>query len=258
MAEDDNSVENNAAAGPQGRGEAVPVSRGKTEEKSCKCKCQQNHYFSQKTKDFISLGTLIAVCVYTGITIALWCNGTQQLKVSRDTEIRQLRAYVVVDSLTAILAATGIPTEITYLPNNIGQTPAANVQFFGRAFLAKSRLEAFDLPPLDTDSVNQGSGILNPSAQFKDSALSYVRVRPEITQEQWEAAAKFITSRLIAFGEVTYKDVFNINRHTWWCQMAGGHSITGGPNAGKVSLIAPWEPCLTQPGPGKLPPNRFD
>jgi hypothetical protein len=185
-------------------------------------------------------------------------NSREQTRISRDTEIRQLRAYSVVDSPAAILSpATNLPVEVRYLPNNVGQTPAKDVIYFARAFLAKSRLEAFNLPPFDTSQIpNHGPDVLLPSSQFKDAGYNPVKINPPITQEEWDERRKFIQSRLIAFGEVVYKDVFDIERHTWWCYMAGGSTSTVGPDAGRNMLTSPWERCLGEPG--KLPPNRFD
>jgi hypothetical protein len=104
---EENSTESNAATGPEGHGDVTPVLRRETEIESRKCECRQEPYFSKKTKDLIALFTLIAVGVYTCITILLWCNSNQQLATSRDTEKRDLRAYVYLDTKT-----------ITYPPGN--------------------------------------------------------------------------------------------------------------------------------------------
>ena len=90
----DNSSQSHTDTGPEGHGEAIPVAGRKAEKEPCSRNCCEETYFSHKTKDFISLFTLIAVSVYTGITILLWCNSNKQIIISADTEKRDLRAYV--------------------------------------------------------------------------------------------------------------------------------------------------------------------
>jgi hypothetical protein len=92
MPEDD-STQGNANAGSEGQGEPAPILRREAEEKNLQKQCGEKPYFSNKTKDLVSLLTVIAIAIYTCITILLWCNSTKQLAVTRDTEVRQLRAY---------------------------------------------------------------------------------------------------------------------------------------------------------------------
>jgi hypothetical protein len=52
--------------------------------------------YLSKLENWVSLLTLFAVAIYTAITVLLWHNSNKQLAISRDTEERQLRAYVHV------------------------------------------------------------------------------------------------------------------------------------------------------------------
>ena len=91
----------------------IPVLRRPAEEKAGKGQCGEQSYFSHKTKDLISLATAIAVSAYTAITVFLWCNSTQQIAISRDAEIRQLRAYVgfTGDEIALVCTACDDPTK---------------------------------------------------------------------------------------------------------------------------------------------------
>src|SRR5665213_4389935 len=122
----DNGEQSNTAAGSEGLREAAPILRREAEIEPCKCKRCEQPYFSKKTKDFISVFTLIAVSVYTGVSILLWCNSNKQLTVSQDAEIHQLRAYLYVRRFPITVSQTTATANVEI--NHAGVTPAYNVR----------------------------------------------------------------------------------------------------------------------------------
>ena len=144
MAED-HSTNNNGNVGPEGPGKSIPVTRREAEVTPCKCKCEKQTYFTQRTKDIISLVTLIALGVYTAVTILILCNSQYQSKIIRNQLTLAYPPKLLVTNV-AIWPATGKPGD----PVNL--LPKAAIK--GKAWLVNVGAESTALgkenPPFDS------------------------------------------------------------------------------------------------------------
>jgi hypothetical protein len=224
MAEN-NSTGNNGNVGPERQDEPVPVARGEAEIKPSKCECEQKPYFSKKKKDLISLFTLIAISVYTGITILLWCNSNRQIAVSRDTEQRQLRAYVFVDTAQTVNIDDDITKDDTtalqsviITTKNYGLTPAFGVKDDGT-------LKFTDFPPKsDVFHKLQPTGPISVET-MGPQGMSKKVIEPVPNFALGVPRKKLLKDKVKAiyvFGKIDYRDAFGFHRCTRYRYMVGG------------------------------------
>ena len=174
----------------------------------------------------------IAIC-----TIILVFSGFYALHISRDTEKRQLRAYV-----SPVLKSGGAFTEnesaIEITIENFGQTPAKNCFENGEIKI---------LPyPLPKGYVFKNS--------FKHNAESYSSIYPKADNAiiGWLKAGRAFTKaeieeitsnnshrRAYAFGTLTYADIFNESHFTNFCFVLDPNSI----KKTKASIESIWMVC---------------
>jgi hypothetical protein len=177
----------------------------------------RNGYFS-KPKNWVALLTLIAVSIYTAITILLWCNSTKQVAVSRDTEIRQLRAYVFLSNVhIRVDDAKNNLLEIDLAVKNFGSTPASDYFFWTctalREFPLTSplQIEPRDLKPL-------GKSVLAPGD------IRYIH-NPDVCDDpprrqgggipaEERALLQSGKKAIYVYGTLHYKDAWNESRWT--------------------------------------------
>jgi hypothetical protein len=216
---DNNSTESDATAGPEGHSEAAPVLGRETKEKSCKCKYEQKPYFSQRVKDFISLLTLIAVSLYTGITILLWCNSNQQLsaviesnKTNRESLTSVQRAFIA-PSITIEAQGTGDQIKWLVVPfiENTGNTPTRSLRANIIGTLGPDYQELGFQKSLDAEvGYNQGVEIggVPPTQAFlgPHAKVSYMSL--EHTQQQLKMISTGEWASVLA-GTIHYYDVFD-------------------------------------------------
>jgi hypothetical protein len=208
-----------------------------------------NHARHEDKTLFWARAAGIGVGAYTLLTIPIMIAAIYSARTAGDAEVRQLRAYVVASASGVVLSDQQIPVKIRYVINNIGVTPATRVQLFGKGVFAPPLSFMGGTPPLDTKTVNYGTSVL--SALDKDIQHSFVEIQPPISKDQW-ALFTIGPRRAEIYGEVIYRDVFNIDeRHTWFCyslEKVIGPSLV---ENGEKIYSGTWQTC-----PGDT--NRFD
>lgn len=171
-------------------------------------------YFN-KPKNWVSLLTLLFVGVYTGLTYCTLRDADDALKVSRDTERRQLRAYLYVDHEDLLPKGPSfdprVPIGATVNLHTAGSTPAYKLRLS-----ATVEIGDFPMPRSKlSDPVKRGGeGITRESypilygdkaikqrveVKFLPEALASLRQPP---QQQHH--------RFYLFGSVRYFDIFGI------------------------------------------------
>ena len=157
-------------------------------------------------------GFWIAIVGAVGIVAALLLT-IDSNRIARDTARRQLRAYMVVDTVTGDIGSDGITARLRWI--NCGQTPAFDVS--GDVKLHISTEPNFD----DISIRNQAKTTVGAGKGFSISdALPYSEFENKSgdTEEIWFCA------RLV------YNDVFGIEHKTEGCfSYAGGKSFVAGP-----------------------------
>lgn len=132
-----------------------------------------------------------------------------QTAVTRDTEHRQLRAYV------GLIPLDGTPENIgRFAIKNYGSTPARNIQVFGDTRVLQGPLPEPKLLELvdGANSKSPFSQVVFPQDQVPfefgpDSKIETIKV-------QWGGNA---TMGLYTFGKISYDDVFGKEHKTSFC-----------------------------------------
>jgi hypothetical protein len=152
-------------------------------------------------------------------TDKLWVAGEQQLKLSRGTAERQLRAYLyVVSNTTPDIDGDG-PLEGRFLMKNGGQTPAYDVKSVCSATFGRYPFEG-EPPPLPEEKFKGGT-VLVPGGVV---LLSHTY--PGQPTETWKKALKEGNQRFVMYGEIRYNDVFGESHVTKYRAMYGGPDST--------------------------------
>ena len=77
MSDNSDGATEKSAASDSGQRETITVAARKPEIKSCKCNCDEKGYFAKK-ENWVSLGTLAALVIYTGFTFCILRSSQQQ------------------------------------------------------------------------------------------------------------------------------------------------------------------------------------
>lgn len=139
-----------------------------------------------------------------------------QVSTARETEHKQLRAYVSVKVPNPIRNFGPNQTaELEIVLQNSGQTPALDTVVTGILFLRPYPLpDAMDLTiPNSQTKTESGRGItLSP----RDENVG-IRLEREIAPAVHDAAVEGKIARYYAFGTVRYRDVFSIEHWSHFC-----------------------------------------
>jgi hypothetical protein len=151
---------------------------------------------------------LIGVAVYTVITAIILC-------VQRDSEIRQLRAYVGLDNSVPTRLD---PDRITTAMNNFGQTPANHTKFFSNwEFLpyGEGLPDKFGFPEKPVCEENKGT-LLSSAIVFPKDAVKAQRMHcAGEVDKLMQAERKGLNAFL--YGHIEYLDIFGYSRRTNFC-----------------------------------------
>jgi len=191
--------------------EAVPETR--PDEYKCGKHSHDAHDWA--TLSILAL-TLIAAGFAAGITGWQAVSARQQLAVARDTELRQLRAYVGVESVTLRPLEAGRPLAADLHVKKFGPTPAGRVQVFGQPSavrepdLSEKALRTFghtapeSLVPTAERTITVGDAKVKEPDEMQDA------LHPS-------KAPKLLTTDLLVYGLVSYRDVSDTTRSTEFC-----------------------------------------
>jgi hypothetical protein len=180
----------------------------------------------------ISLFTLIAVSVYTGITILILCNSTSQLAVSRDNEKRSLRAYAFptpggVENFSAEKALS-----TTVIAKTMGATPAYKIR--GGISVQPGEYPLQHSPSLNVivpkaappnvivqqQEAFQNSAFLSPGNTFILRGGYWA-----LGQPTFDKINDGKTYRLYVWGRVDYEDVFKDPHWFTYCYAYKGADV---------------------------------
>jgi hypothetical protein len=175
---------------------------------------------------------VLAIC-----TIFLVFVGCGALFISRDTEKRQLRAYVTPSNIKS--DGTGSVLNIGFTVENFGQTPAKNCSIRGDA-----KVLPFPLPHRYIFQI--------PNAPFKQKT----RVDPKIVSPSFvemkyvlsdahgvEILANDSSNRIYMFGVITYEDIFNDPHITNFCYFMELDPTPKKTRIGRPARTFKWADC---------------
>jgi hypothetical protein len=158
------------------------------------------------------------VGIYTAITLGIAIIALCQLNTARDTEDRQLRAYIGI-----VIPSDG-PGDRNFLPPNIpaihlsiknfGQTPAYRVTYQSGVDLKQYPL------PKNTEYPTPTIGPQNPITVFPGTPEPLGIRSPggrALTNEEVKAIQDGNSKRLCFWGTITYVDAFGYSRYTNYC-----------------------------------------
>jgi hypothetical protein len=176
---------------------------------------------------------------YATLTFLLLIVATCQLQSSRDTEIRQLRAYIGITTATPLQMG---PNVIVAMIDNFGQTPANQVKFFSNwEFMGPTERPGptFGFPekPECQPNVLNLSVILSAGPVFPKNPIAAQRLHCPDEIPQLQAAERREKSAFF-YGHIEYRDAFGERRRTNFCYLY----ISGGsPLCDRYNEIDPKE-----------------
>jgi hypothetical protein len=191
----------------------------------------------------IEVATAVGVGVYTLITAGLLIAGLYQLKASadqieimRDTEHRQLRAYVGMNPGDVEDFGVSGKQKIRFIRKNFGSTPAYDVGFSKLGF---SIIKIGD--PIDFGMTGcVGPGIPGQITMFPTTELPWIITLGDtknVTQQSADRLVGLFTNaelqlvksgdrQFVYWGTACYRDAFNKPHFTNYCWMYKGASMT--------------------------------
>lgn len=131
----------------------------------------------------------------------------------KDTAERQLRAYVSVDSAEIIDLAAGLTPAARLIVKNSGQTPAYNLTGIGGIAIG----ESFEKLPPPT-----GSTAMSKSSLSAGAIADQLHQAPQPLTSEAMAALIAGTVILWVYGELHYRDTFDVIRFTKYRFQVGG------------------------------------
>ncbi|MGP8232361.1 MAG: hypothetical protein ACLQL2_06805 [Methylovirgula sp.] len=205
--------------------EAARIAAGQSPIEKNACGCPHKKGYFSKPENWVGLLTLLAVGAYTVITFFMWCNSNRQLAISKDTEHRSLRAYMIITDFgvacpdcgdIALSADTyGMRNAILTRFENNGQTPAFQVEGITN-WLPEPKANA-SLPKDFAFADHKRTGFVSKSDigrdKHKDSA-------EEITDQKDIAMFKAAGDGQITmflYGHVDYCDIFGEPHSVAFC-----------------------------------------
>ncbi len=175
------------------------------------------------THDPVAFYTSLLVlftAILGGSTLALWWSTRRLVRGAEETAQRQLRAYVGVTVTDCELKhpeesrRSSDPSIFTMVLKilNSGQTPAYDmITVTTVMFLDHPVAVDYDFSrPL---GANPSMAVLNPGADIRHETKPYLLSAAEV-EEMRDLNSK---RRLYTFGEIKYRDAFNMSRHTHFC-----------------------------------------
>lgn len=139
----------------------------------------------------------------------------QSMWISKTAAINQLRAYIGIDMEGQSWSQqTDGRININFKTVNFGQTPAKNLQIRGSIKIIPTNIPKNFRPNYYIFNLAQPKIV-----QFPDHPLSgNIISRDSFTPYEFKEAISFKSNiRIFVFFSISYNDVFNIERHTYFC-----------------------------------------
>jgi hypothetical protein len=149
----------------------------------------------------------------------------KQTTIAQDTAQRQLRAYVGVDMQGMNYGQQPDGKIVAfYKIFDYGQTPAKDMQIDGSIKILPSDLPNSYRPEYHHFNSAQPNIVIFPGHSFTGNIISETAYSPN----EMKAAMAFRgDQKIYLFLRITYKDVFNVERHTFFCAFLLRQSDTG-------------------------------
>ncbi|MGY4237261.1 hypothetical protein ACVIIW_006208 [Bradyrhizobium sp. USDA 4449] len=122
--------------------------------------------YLNKPENKVSFATLLFVGAYTVITIFMWCT-------QRDTEYRQLRAYVLSQHVKVFISNTAPNLKIELVFKNYGSTPAYRLRGWHCVVVNRFENDADGALTIETNEANF------PEPPFSDNTAPARTVAPQ-------------------------------------------------------------------------------
>jgi hypothetical protein len=150
----------------------------------------------------------------------------QSAQISKDTEIRQLRAYISLELAVPPELIPGQPARSIWRIRNTGRTPAYKVTGTTEADIRPYPPPRPNVYALDTPMVLK-EDIINPN-RF---STAFIATKKPLSKEEVAAIAEGSSLRFYFWGTIFFFDAFNVSRYANFC------IIVGGPNMGEAEEI---------------------
>jgi hypothetical protein len=174
---------------------------------------------NEKWKSAREWATVVLVAftvIFTGLS---YCVFNSQLVVSRDTEERQLRAYVLPSESEIVKLSEGEPVSATVVIHNFGLTPGYRMRGWGGIEIVDLRFP-YSLKPPPTQQW-QSLGYLAPGAISK----LHTQTPEKLTDGQVRGLKGGYVAVFI-WGRVEYTDTFRHPHWTTFTRFYGGPAGT--------------------------------
>lgn len=167
---------------------------------------------------FVAVGTLGKIARQTKATEDSAKTAERTLQQMADTSVRQLRAYLCIDAAALKFKQPSVPEAQVHI-KNVGQTPAYDVRGWIHTWYASFPLQQ-DLPSPPEDFM-MASTVLAPSG-------TSIHLTPEKPPLCSSAMAHLGTplNTLYVYGSITYRDIFQFERHLKYRLIFGGSEGT--------------------------------
>jgi hypothetical protein len=135
----------------------------------------------------------------------------QQLAVSKDTEIRQLRAYLHIRYFPIVADQTTAAAKIEI--NHAGATPAYKIKLDTQMSVARYLVGDLDLPDITSPNVGpveRSEYSILYSTEFIPKTVTMLAYATEAMRAVWSKDPLIGDNRLYLHGVVRYLDVFGI------------------------------------------------
>jgi hypothetical protein len=183
----------------------------------------------RERKHPLDIGTFIFAVVAAVATAAAAIFAYQQGEISRDTERRQLRAYVTVDEVDIVKFDQSQPVQAHLVLKNTGQTPAYNISAI--TLIQPNLPSAHSNRSLDGLTLKRTRGVLGTGGVLQ----MYPAISRTLSDEEYYYV-KNGAGEIDIFGEVTYTDAFGTLRCTRY-----SFSYVGSDGSHPDKLVTPTE-----------------
>jgi hypothetical protein len=200
----------------EGHEESLYAALRQAEEKQNSRYQKARTYFSE-WRNVVATLTLLFVGSYTVLTYFLLSSSHEQARISRDTEQRQLRAYISA-AVERYPDITAEHLELTMVMKNHGQTPAFDMRGWSIMVISEfSPLPEGIVREGEAEMENQGDKtVLFPGEERRGATLDGVgsvgKSRDPTEAERLGIQLGF--KSLWVFGKITYQDAFGVDRFT--------------------------------------------
>lgn len=189
---------------------------------------RHEHYYHRNPNMVWSIRTFWAIFIYTGVTFVLLVVSYCSLNIAKDTERRQLRAYIFPDQVMIynvdgdVTRTAKEPPKLEVVIKNTGITPGyAITNLVAGVILSFPTITSpADIPMSENKYRNRSVSTL-PAGGVEISYSDIVGAEIPLTAAQ-KKSLNDGEKAIYLFGEIIYRDAFDIVRCTRYVFYVGG------------------------------------